>query len=149
MIQKIVSLPSELQLVTLPWHAEMFLECGIQEESGWSDHRVAAGIAELINRLEYKGVCVEPSFGGRMIHMHALTGRVRPVIGNAGVGAVLAGSWVDRKSGPPGGDAGNLPSASDGIQGAAPDILLPPFADGQVIRPRDHQPMPVVECRHS
>src|SRR5438067_11660420 len=116
MIQKIVSLPSELQLVTLPWHAEMFLECGIQEESGRADHRVAAGIAELINRLEYEGVCVEPSFGGRMIHMHALTARVRPVIGDVGVGAVLTGSRVDRESGPPGGDTGQLPSSHHCIQ---------------------------------
>src|SRR6266850_1197653 len=126
-IQEVVCFGAEFQPMTFLGDPEILVQGKVEAESGWTQNRIAARVAELVNRLQDKRASVEPSLSSRMIHAFALAGRVRTVIADIRVGAVHAGKRVYREPGSPGRNASHLPSAGYGIQDAVPDIHPPPF----------------------
>ena len=103
MIQDVERFGTELQFVAL-FDAEVFVGGEISVEVSGTEHRVASGIAEIIDRLQSEGRGVEPLVRGWGRQGNALARGVRTVIGDVGIGAVDAGGGIDRESGSPGHD---------------------------------------------
>ena len=108
-------------------HPESLLQSAVYAEPGRAENRVPARIAELINRLQDKRRRIEPSLRRCMIHALALARRVGTVISDVRIGAVYAGSRVDRESGAPSGNTAELPSAGDRIEDVAFEFHLSAF----------------------
>jgi len=139
-IQEVVCFGAEFQPMTFLGDPEILVQGKVEAESGWTQNRIPAGVAELVNRLQDKRASVEPSLSSRMIHAFALAGRVRTVIADIRVSAVTPANGLPGTRSP-GGNASHLPSAGDSIQDAVPDIHPPPFTEGQVVQSRYHQAM--------
>src|ERR1700730_72567 len=114
-IQGIVRFGAEFQPMTFLRDSEILVQRKVEAESGWTNNRIPARIAELVNRLQDKRPRVEPSLGSGMIHAFALASSVRTFIADICVSAVHPGKRVYREPGSPGCNASHLPSAGDSI----------------------------------
>src|SRR5258708_22110338 len=123
--QGIVGFGSEFQPMTFLGHPKVLVQGKVEAESGWTNNRIPARIAELVNRLQDKRPSIEPSLGSRMIHSDALAGSVRAVIADIRVSSVDTGKRVDREPGSPGRNASYLPSARHALQDPPGALHLP------------------------
>src|SRR5579859_3070803 len=111
MIQEIEDFRAELERLALLRHAEILVRGKVPSEAARSDHRIPASITEMVDLLQREGVRVEPAVCRWIVERFALPCGIGTIVGNVRVRAIRPGAWIDRKSGAPGDDGADLPSA--------------------------------------
>src|SRR3981189_3118366 len=67
MVQKVKRLHSELQRVPFLRHAEVLVRREVPREAVRTNHRVPAGVSEIVDRLQSERIGIEPSPCGRIV----------------------------------------------------------------------------------